>query len=59
MTKTVKEQVKETFKTKPFTEAWDATIEGREKLQHIMSRTNIYRMCVETSKYYGKYNIQK
>lgn len=59
MTKTVKEQVKETFKTLPFTEAWDATSEGREKLQHTMSRTNIYRMCLETSKYYGMYNLKK
>ena len=59
MTKTLKEQVKDTFKSLPFTEAWEATTEGREKLQHIMSRTNIYRMCLETSKYHGKYNLTR
>ena len=59
MTKTLKEQVKDTFKSRPFTEAWKATAEGREKLLHIMSRSRIYRMCLETSKYYGMYDITK
>lgn len=59
MTKTLKEQVKDTFKTLPFTEAWEATTECREKLLCIMSRANIYRMCLGTSKYYGNYNLTR
>lgn len=59
MTKTLKEQVKEAFKTLTFTDAIDATIEERKQLLHIMSETRLNRMCVETSKYYGKYNLRR
>lgn len=58
-TKTVKEQVKEAFKTMPFTEAVNATIEQRRALLHIMSETRLNKMCMETSKYYGMYNMRE
>ena len=58
-TKTVKEQVKEAFKTMPFTEAINATIEQRRALLHIMSETRLNKMCMETSKYYGMYNMRE
>lgn len=59
MTKTIKEQVKETFRTMPFTEAVAATIDQRKQLCHIMKECHIYRMCVETSKWAGMYNLKR
>lgn len=54
---TLREQVKETFRTYNFDEAWNRTESEREKLLVIMSRSQIIRMVTMTSQFAGKYNI--
>lgn len=55
--KSLREHIKECFKTMPFSEAVALTIRECEQLSHISTRARINRMCIETSKYYGKYDI--
>ena len=54
---TIREQVKKAFREMPFADAFNATIEQRKQLLHVMTEYSIWRMCVETSKYAGMYNL--
>lgn len=55
--KALRTQVKECFKNNPFSIAVELTRNDCEALSKVYSRARINRMCVETSKYYGKYDL--
>ena len=59
MKATVKEQVKQVFRTYNFTEAWEITKNERKHLEVIMRERDINRMVEMTSKLAGNYNIKK
>ena len=59
MKATIKEQVKQVFRTYNFTEAWEMTKNERKQLEVIMRKIDINRMVEMTSKFAGKYNINK
>lgn len=51
---TLKQQVKDTFRTYEFAEAMRRTENERKQLLHIMSEKQIYLMCKMTSEYANK-----
>lgn len=55
--KVLKAQVKECFKKNPFSIAVELTRNDCETLSRVYSKVRINRMCVETSKYYDKYDL--
>ncbi len=58
MKATIKEQVKQAFRTYNFTEAWKMTKNERKQLEVIMWERDINRMVKMTSQFAGKYNIK-
>lgn len=51
---TLKQQVKDTFRTYEFAEAMRRTENERKQLLHIMIEKQIYLMCKMTSEYANK-----
>lgn len=55
--KGLREYIKEIFRNYPFTEALELTAAERETCKMILTESRINRMCIETSKYAGMYNL--
>ena len=59
MEKTLRKQVRAAFKSMPFTDAINATIEERKALLQIMPESKLNRMTMEASKSAGMYNLRR
>lgn len=58
MKATIKEQVKQIFRTYNYTEAVEMTHNERIRLSHIMRDEDIRKMVIMVSKLAGKYNVK-
>ena len=58
MKATIKEQVKQVFRTYNYTEAVEMTRNERIQLRHIMRDEDIRKMVIMVSKLAGKYNVK-